>query len=107
MFLHIFIEMKFTPLGQNFINMLPPTSLHPLKWVRQRLCALCYIKEMPRGASGRIVINIDPNLKRALYIKLAQTNSSLKSWFIEKAEKASVEPPENAKSLALISEEPK
>jgi predicted HicB family RNase H-like nuclease len=62
---------------------------------------------MPRGSSGRIVIHIDPNLKRALYVKLAQTNSSLKSWFIDKAEQASQEPAKNEHPLPPISKDTK
>ena len=45
---------------------------------------------MPRGKSGRIVINIDPDLKHELYVKLAQANSSLKTWFIKVAKETSL-----------------
>lgn len=50
---------------------------------------------MPRGNSGRIVINIDPNLKHDLYVKLAQANSSLKTWFIKVAKETSFEAKKN------------
>ena len=60
---------------------------------------------MPRGSSGRIVINIDPNLKQALYVKLAQANSSLKSWFIDKAEQASQEHTKTEHPAAPISKD--
>lgn len=62
---------------------------------------------MPRGSSGRIVINIDPILKQALYVKLAQTNSSLKSWFIDKAEQASQEFTKTEHLVAPLSKDKK
>jgi hypothetical protein len=41
---------------------------------------------MAKGQSGRIVIEVDPVLKRALYGALAVEDSTLKEWFIAKAE---------------------
>jgi hypothetical protein len=41
---------------------------------------------MARGESGRIVIEVDPALKRELYAALAITGSTLKDWFIRNAE---------------------
>jgi hypothetical protein len=41
---------------------------------------------MPKGESGRIVIEVDPNLKRKLYSALAGDNSTLKGWFLGAAE---------------------
>lgn len=41
---------------------------------------------MARGKSGRIVIEIDPSVKRALYASLARDNRTLKEWFVESAE---------------------
>ena len=38
---------------------------------------------MARGESGRIVIEVDPVLKRRLYASLAAEGSTLKDWFIE------------------------
>ena len=38
---------------------------------------------MPIGKSGRIVIEIDPNVKQELYESLGKENSSLKDWFLE------------------------
>lgn len=38
---------------------------------------------MPKGESGRVVIEVDPDLKRRLYSVLAIENSTLKSWFVE------------------------
>jgi len=42
---------------------------------------------MPKGESGRIVVDIDPALKRRLYSVLALENSTLKGWFIQSAER--------------------
>ena len=48
---------------------------------------LCYIgKFMPVGKSGRIVIEIDPDLKQELYQSLGKEESSLKEWFLENVE---------------------
>jgi hypothetical protein len=48
----------------------------------------CYVPyvilhAMARGKSGRIVIEIDPSAKSALYASLARDNRTLKDWFIE------------------------
>lgn len=40
---------------------------------------------MAIGQSGRIVLEIDPALKRRLYSALALENKTLKEWFIELA----------------------
>ena len=40
---------------------------------------------MPKGESGRLVIEVDPALKRRLYSALAIEGSTLKDWFIEVA----------------------
>jgi hypothetical protein len=37
---------------------------------------------MAIGESGRIVLEIEPNLKRKLYSALALENKTLKEWFI-------------------------
>ena len=37
---------------------------------------------MAKGDSGRIVIEIEPSLKRQLYSALAAEGSTLKDWFI-------------------------
>ena len=37
---------------------------------------------MAKGHSGRIVIEVDPALKRELYGALAVDNSTLKEWFL-------------------------
>jgi len=40
---------------------------------------------MARGNSGRVVLEIDPILKKQLYALLALEQLTLKDWFIEKA----------------------
>jgi hypothetical protein len=40
---------------------------------------------MARGDSGRIVIEVEPEMKRRLYSALALSGSTLKDWFVEKA----------------------
>ena len=40
---------------------------------------------MSIGSSGRIVIEIDPDLKRGLHAALAKEGSTLKQWFVENA----------------------
>jgi len=37
---------------------------------------------MPRGESGRIVLEIEPELKQELYETLDKDGMSLKKWFI-------------------------
>jgi hypothetical protein len=41
---------------------------------------------MARGESGRIVIEIEPEIKRRLYSALALSGSTLKDWFVSQAE---------------------
>lgn len=48
---------------------------------------LCYIHHMARGESGRIVIEIEPEVKRRLYASLALSGSTLKDWFLKAASK--------------------
>lgn len=40
---------------------------------------------MPKGNSGRIVIEVPPDLKGRLYRALAMDNSTLKNWFLAAA----------------------
>jgi hypothetical protein len=42
---------------------------------------------MARGHSGRVVLEIDPSLKRALHGRLATEGRTMKDWFIENAER--------------------
>lgn len=42
---------------------------------------------MAKGESGRIVLEVDPELKKTLYSILAMEQQTLKDWFIGKAEK--------------------
>ncbi len=41
---------------------------------------------MSIGSSGRIVLEVDPNLKRRLYGVLAQQGLTLKEWFQAQAD---------------------
>lgn len=38
---------------------------------------------MARGRSGRIVIDVEPALKKELYVVLAENESTLKDWFVD------------------------
>ena len=40
---------------------------------------------MPIGESGRIVIEVDTDLKRELYVALERDGLTLKQWFIRRA----------------------
>ena len=64
---------------------------------------------MARGESGRIVIEVDPVLKRRLYASLAAEGSTLKDWFIENVERyvdESAQPslfsPENTRNVSSV-----
>ena len=41
---------------------------------------------MARGKSGRVVLEINPELKRRLYATLENNQQTMKEWFIRKAE---------------------
>jgi hypothetical protein len=41
---------------------------------------------MARGNSGRVVLEVDPTLKKQLYALLVLEQLTLKDWFIKKAE---------------------
>lgn len=41
---------------------------------------------MAKSESGRIVIEVDPTLKRELYAALALSGYTLKDWFVRTAE---------------------
>ncbi len=40
---------------------------------------------MARGKSGRIVLEIDPELKRNLYMALEKNQKTMKEWFVKEA----------------------
>lgn len=40
---------------------------------------------MSRGNSGRIVIEVDPALKRNLYLSIELKQKTLKDWFVDTA----------------------
>jgi hypothetical protein len=50
-------------------------------------CTLCNIRYMARGDSGRIVLEVDPDLKGELYVELAKRGLTLRAWFIGEAER--------------------
>lgn len=41
---------------------------------------------MARGKSGRVVLEIDPDLKRNIYATLESKQKTMKEWFVEEAE---------------------
>lgn len=41
---------------------------------------------MSIGSSGRIVIEVEPKVKRSLYAALARDGSTLKEWFLKSAD---------------------
>ena len=41
---------------------------------------------MARGQSGRIVLEVDPELKNELYSAISRKGITLKDWFVDKAE---------------------
>jgi len=41
---------------------------------------------MARGKSGRVVLEIDPELKRQLYATLENKQQTMKEWFVNEAE---------------------
>ena len=40
---------------------------------------------MAKGSSGRVVIVVEPELKRELYVELTRRGLTLKAWFIDQA----------------------
>ena len=42
---------------------------------------------MSRGPSGRIVVEVEPNLKRRLYSELVREGLTFKDWLIKQAER--------------------
>ena len=41
---------------------------------------------MARGKSGRIVIEVDPSIKKKLYEALVSNDMTLKEWFLKSAD---------------------
>jgi hypothetical protein len=41
---------------------------------------------MPRGSSGRVVVEVSPELKNRLYRALSHKDITLKEWFVKSAE---------------------
>ncbi len=41
---------------------------------------------MARGQSGRIVLEVNPELKNELYSAISKKGITLKDWFVDKAE---------------------
>lgn len=41
---------------------------------------------MARGKSGRVVLEIDPDLKRKIYATLESKQETMKEWFVKEAE---------------------
>lgn len=46
---------------------------------------------MAKGESGRIVLEVEPELKKALYSILAMEQQTLKDWFVVKAQEQIIE----------------
>lgn len=51
------------------------------------LCYICYITNMSRGNSGRIVLEVEPSRKRDLYSALDLDGMTLKDWFLNQVER--------------------
>ena len=51
---------------------------------------------MAQGKSGRVVIDIEPQLKKNLYVALAQRQLTMKDWFLTAARKLLAERPRKA-----------
>jgi hypothetical protein len=58
---------------------------------------------MARGQSGRLVLEVDPELKRRLHARVASEGRSLKDWFLEQAERYLAFP--QPEQLSLIGSE--
>lgn len=46
---------------------------------------------MSRGLSGRLVVEMDPQLKRELYSALASDGLTFKNWLVERVERYIIE----------------
>ena len=57
-------------------------------------------------SSGRIVLEVDPNLKLKLYDALSQSGGTLKDWFVKEASRYTEEPKEDSPTTELSSFNP-
>ena len=60
---------------------------------------------MAKGASGRVVIEVDPALKGALYAILERDGLTLKNWFVQRANKYVAERVQPSLPFAIREEE--
>ena len=60
---------------------------------------------MPVGDSGRIVLEIDPVLKKQIYAVLSESGLTLKTWFIETARAQLIEKHQLALDLRVPGKE--
>lgn len=68
----------------------------------------CHMRYMAVGQSGRIVVDMDPSLKRALHARLAGDGKHLKQWLLEQIEHYLAQGAESADRLApLVSAAPR
>ena len=56
---------------------------------------------MARGQSGRIVLEVDVDLKNALYARLEEDKSTLRTWFIKRAQEFIGSPRKKAVQLSM------
>lgn len=73
-------------LSGSLLYLLSPELLEEYRSVllRPKLAKLHVGHAMAIGQSGRIVIEIDPELKQELYASLEKQGVSLKQWFLER-----------------------
>lgn len=80
-------------LGNTLSNHVTKLALHSIAQsynvtyhTLHALCVAFRTKFMSIGSSGRIVIEVEPNLKRELYAVLSMDGKTLKDWFVTQAE---------------------
>ena len=59
---------------------------------------------MPVGKSGRIVIEVDTDLKRDLYAALEREQLTLKEWFIQRASNYVADAMQPSLALSIVRE---
>jgi hypothetical protein len=62
---------------------------------------------MAKGESGRLVIEVDPALKRKLYSALDADRQTLKDWFLAAASRYLKSQPKNRSPLTSSKSKPK